>query len=151
MKSYIVTIFLLLLFAACTNDDVVSLSSSRNYKNPYTVDLKNIVGTGTITEFKAHLEGKDGEVIKDVSKLTSDNEYYLIVESQTPAFHRIGLKGGFEIIQNMNDPIIATNISKYIIKPSDEIANGLALSVIIIHRNGDNHLRESPKRFILPE
>lgn len=151
MKLITLTFFFLLLLTACVNDDASLNNTSDSKKNPYSMNLKDVSGIGTNTNFKAHLESIDGIVIEDVSQLSMKNEYYLIVESETPAFHRIGLLGGFEIIENLNDRTNPTNISMYKIRPSDEIANGLALSVILIHKSGDTYLRETPKRFILPE
>lgn len=117
--------------------------------DPYTIDLAKVDGSRVVTEIATRLETIDGQSITDVSQLKPQSDYYLIVESKNSVFVRIGLKGNFEIIQDFN--VSKTPVTNFIyhIRLTGEIANGLPMSVIVMHKLGNRFVRESPKRFIL--
>ncbi|MBX2956196.1 MAG: hypothetical protein KF846_08565 [Cyclobacteriaceae bacterium] len=147
------TIFLFILtflvMLSCTMDEGQSLADYAN--SPYEISLNKIEGSDLTTSFQTKLTTISGSEVTNISQLSLGNDYYLVIEGEAPAFYRLGLKGGFDVIQNFNDPEYPATIAKYLIRPKDEIANGLALSVIVIHREKSKLLREPPKRFIMLE
>lgn len=149
MKNLMIFTFVLLLAANCSPDE--NSSATTKVVNPYDITLDKIGGSDVQTEIKLQVTTASGKEIKHVSELTLGSEYYLTIEGDTKAFYRLGLKGGFEVVQNLNDPNLSSKTAKYIIRPIDEIANGLALSVIVIHESNGQLLREAPKRSIILE
>jgi hypothetical protein len=145
MKTSIIISCLALLFSlsGCTTDE------SQSQINPYDVNLNKIEGSNLSTAIKISVTALNGTEISNVSQLSLGQDYRLEIAGDALAFYRIGVTGGFEVVENFNDPVNPGKSARYLIRPVDEIANGLALSIIVIHRTEGTLLRESPKRMII--
>lgn len=150
MKS--MTLILLLSFTAfaCSEEP----EESHNILVTSNIDDLSIQAEASeaISDFKVILQAEDGSIITESSNVLPNSTYYLVIEGNLPALHKIKMAEGFSVIKHIlhKEGITSEFKTVYLIKTNKDLPPKLYVSINSVRTVGERVLKDRPKGYLFP-